>query len=96
MNNKEVSNKKIDEKLNEIMEYVDEQIDEYLPKIVRLLAKLIYNLRFDLNELKLELIKAFKNEEGKPELEELKMGPKDLKNINTNLEDCLRDPSRYS
>ena len=62
MNDREVSNKEIDDKLTEIIEYIDEQIDEHLPKIVRLLTKIIYNLRFDLNDLKLELLKVLKDE----------------------------------
>ena len=62
MSDREVSNKEIDDKLNEIIEYVDEQIDENLPKIIRLFAKLLYNSRFDLNELKLELLKVLKED----------------------------------
>lgn len=99
MSDREVSNKEIDDKLNEIIEYVDEQIDENLPKIIRLFAKLIFNIRYDLDEFKIEIVdflKKLKIEEGKTEPEELKMGPEDLKTIDSNLEDCLRDPSRYT
>ena len=67
MNDREVSNKEIDDKLEEIIEYVDEQIDENLPKIVRLFAKLLFNIRYDINELKLELLKVFK-EDGECEI----------------------------
>ena len=52
-------------------EATEEQIQEALNKLilshkdrgVRLLAKLLFNLRFDLNELKLELIKVLKNDD---------------------------------
>ena len=96
MSDKEVTEEAINDKLNEIMEAVDEKIDETLPQIIRLLAKLLFNVRFDLNEMKLELIKVLKNEEGKPEPEELKYSKNDLKKVGDNLEECLRDPCRYS
>ena len=64
MSDKEVTDKEIDDKLNEIME-------GHQDNFIRLLAKLIFNLRFDLNEMKLELLKVFKPEgEDKP-LEEV-------------------------
>ena len=58
MSEKEATDKQIIDALNKIMESVDEKIDETLPQAIRLFAKLIFNLRFDLNELKLELIKC--------------------------------------
>ena len=56
MNDKEVTEEAINDKLNEIME------DIAMTKIEQLFAKLIFNLRFDLNEMKLELLKVFKDE----------------------------------
>jgi len=60
---REVSEKEINNKLEEIMDNI------LAPKEVRLLAKLIFNLRFDLNELKQELIKTFSGEDGQFEIE---------------------------
>ena len=55
MSDKEVTDKAIDDRL-EIM------MDESPNNEIRLLAKLIFNVRFDLNEMKLELLKVFKDE----------------------------------
>ena len=63
MSEKEVTEKQIDQKLEEVMELIDEKIDEDLPQIIRLLAKLVYNLRFDLNDLKVELLKVLKEDD---------------------------------
>ena len=56
MSDKEVTEEAINDKLNEIME------DDFQNKTIKLFAKLIFNLRFDLNEMKLELLKVFKDE----------------------------------
>ena len=56
MSEKEVSEKQINDKLTEI-------ILEEPNKTIRLLAKLIFNLRFDLDELKVELYKALTGDE---------------------------------
>ena len=56
MSDKEVTEEAINDKLNEIME------DVAMTKVEKLFAKLIFNLRFDLNEMKLELLKVFKDE----------------------------------
>ena len=56
MSEKEVSEKQIQDKLTEI-------ILEDPNKTIRLLAKLIFNLRFDLEELKIELYKALTGDE---------------------------------
>ena len=56
MSEREVSEKEIDKKLEEIMDNI------LAPKEVRLLAKLIYNIRYDIRELKLELLKVFRED----------------------------------
>ena len=56
MSEKEATEEKIQEKL-------DELILSHPDKTIRLFAKLIFNLRFDLNELKLELIKVIKGDD---------------------------------
>ena len=100
MSDKEVTEEAINDKLNEIMEAVDEKIDETLPQIIRLLAKLLFNVRFDLNEFKLEIVEFMKKlkieSEGNIEPEELKYSKNDLKKVGDNLEEHLRDPCRYS
>ena len=58
---KEVSEERIDKKLEEIIE--TEGIFDNPSHIIKLLAKLIFNLRFDLNELKIELIKILKEDD---------------------------------
>ena len=75
MNEKEVTEKQIQDKLEEIIQLVDEKVDETLPNIIRLFGKLIFNLRFDLDELKLELLKVLRDEDNgevnhKPEEED--------------------------
>ena len=60
MSEKEVTEKEIDDKLNEIMTFDGDFVDA--SKTIKLFAKLIYNLRFDLDELKLHLIKALKED----------------------------------
>ena len=94
MSEKEVSEEAINDKLNEIME------DDLQNKTIKLLAKLIFNLRFDLNEFKLEIVEFMKKlkieSEGNIEPEELKYSKNDLKKVGDNLEEHLRDPCRYS
>ena len=94
MSDKEVTEEAINDKLNEIME------DDLQNKTIRLLAKLIFNLRFDLNEFKLEIVEFMKKlkieSEGNIEPEELKYSKNDLKKVGDNLEERLRDPCRYS
>ena len=51
-----MSDKEIDDKLEEIME-------GHQDHFMRLIAKLIYNLRYDLDELKLELLKVLKEDD---------------------------------
>ena len=51
MSEKEVTEDAINKKLDEIME-------QHEDKTIRFLAKILFNCRFDLNELKLELIKC--------------------------------------
>lgn len=58
---KEVSEKQIDDKLNEIMTFDGDFVDA--SHTIKFLAKILYNLRFDLNELKLNLIKALKEDD---------------------------------
>ena len=54
---KEVSDEQIQEKLNLI-------ITNHPDKTIRLLTKLIFNLRFDLDELKIELLKILREDDG--------------------------------
>ena len=84
MSEKEATEKQITDKLNEIILSDKDGVH-------RLLAKLVFNLRFDLNELKLELIKTLKTEEGKPEPEVLKYNKTDMKKVGDNLEDILEN-----
>ena len=56
MSDREVSNKEIDDKLEEIME------SNAMTKTEQLFAKLLFNIRYDINELKLELLKVFKED----------------------------------
>ena len=65
MSEREVSEKEIEKKLEEIIENI------LAPKEVRLLAKLIFNIRYDIDELKAELLKVFKEDE---EPESIKKG----------------------
>ena len=57
LSEKEVTEKQIQDKLNEIL------TDEFQNKTIKLFAKLIFNLRFDLEELKIELYKALTGED---------------------------------
>ena len=70
--------------------------DDLQNKTIKLLAKLIFNLRFDLNEFKLEIVEFMKKlkieSEGNIEPEELKYSDKDLKKANNDLE---RKPNFY-
>ena len=60
MIDKEVSEKEIDDILKEIMD----TNEKFSIKItLRLLAKLIYNLRFDVQEFKTELLKVLKEDD---------------------------------
>ena len=59
MSDKEATKEGIKSALNDIIDNA-EKCD--VPHTLALLAKLIFNLRFDLNELKLELLKFLKNE----------------------------------
>ena len=56
MSDKEVSEEVIQKKLEEMME------DVALTKTEQLFAKLLFNVRYDINELKIELLKVFKDE----------------------------------
>ena len=74
----------------------DEQITEALNNIIakhedtaiKLLAKLVFNLMFDLDELKLHLLKAFKNEG--IEIEDIDLVYPD-KEINTEIKRFYND-----
>jgi len=57
MSEKEASEKEIDKALEKIMDNI------LAPQEVRLIAKLVFNLRFDLDELKIELLKVLRDEE---------------------------------
>jgi len=85
MSEKEVSEEKIDKALESIMETPEEHLDAL--HIVKLLAKLIYNLRYDLNELKLKLVEAFKNS-GSVDTDDIYLAyPNDIKKEIKRLED---------
>ena len=56
MSEKEATEEAINKKLEEIME------DVAMTKVEQLFTKLLFNVRFDLNEMKLELLKFFKDE----------------------------------
>ena len=58
---KDLSEKEIDNALEKIIHTPG--IFENPSHMIKLLAKLVYNLRFDLNELKLELIKVLKEDD---------------------------------
>ena len=60
MSKEEVSEKLIDEALEAIMETPDKDINAQ--HLIKLLAKLIFNLRYDVNDLKLELLKVFRED----------------------------------
>ena len=55
MSEKNATEEQITEALNKI-------INAHEDKAIQLLAKLIFNLRFDLDELKIELLKMFKTD----------------------------------
>jgi len=61
--NIDATEEQIQAKLNDIMGLIDEKIDEELPKIIRLFSKIIYNVRFDLDELKIKLYETLLGEE---------------------------------
>ena len=61
MSEDEVSEKQIDDHLDELIKFDGDMVD--LRATIRFYAKIIYNLRFDLNELKLELLKVLKEDE---------------------------------
>ena len=63
MSEKEATEEQINEKMEEIIEL-------HSDKAIRLLAKLISNCRYDLNEMKLELLKVFKPEDNELPKEE--------------------------
>ena len=52
MREKEATEKQIDDTLTKIME------SDYQNKTLKFLAKILFNVRYDLNELKLELVKC--------------------------------------
>ena len=62
MSEREVSEKEIDEKLNEISKIGDNEFLDY-NKTLRFFAKLLFNIRYDIDELKAELLKVFKEDE---------------------------------
>ena len=99
MSEKEATEKQIDDTLTKIMDAPDDIEFEKITHSIKFLARILFNVRFDLDAFKIEIIEflnKLKIEEGKPEPEEIKMGPEDIKTIDDNLEDCLRDPCRYS
>ena len=67
-------------------EATEEQINDTLTKImtsdpnhsVKFLAKILFNVRFDLDELKIKLYETILPEEGSPEFEELKFPDKKI------------------
>ena len=61
MSEKEATEKQITETLEKIM--TTEGVLKNPTHTIKFLAKILFNLRFDLNELKLELIKVLKEEE---------------------------------
>lgn len=61
MSDKEVTEKQIDDTLQEILD--ESGVFDNPSHVIKLLAKLIFNLRFDLNELKLELINVLKEDD---------------------------------
>ena len=64
----EVSEDIIQKKLEEMMENVA------LTKTEQLFAKILFNVRYDINELKLELLKVFKPDENDKDLEDIVNG----------------------
>ena len=68
-NEREVSEKEIDDHLDNIMN--SDHIGDP-SHVIKFLARILYNVRYDLNDLKLQLIKTFKEEEEieRPEREE--------------------------
>ena len=68
LSEKDVTEKEIDETLNKIMVSNPDHT-------IRFLARILFNLRFDLDDLKIELLKVLKDDEGeeinhKPEEED--------------------------
>lgn len=63
INENDISEEEIQEYLNTIIECYDltEQFD--IGKVLKFFAKLLYNLRYDLADLKTQLIKYLKGEE---------------------------------
>lgn len=70
-----VKENEIDDALTKLIEFEGEF--EYPSHNIKFLCKIIFNLRYDLNELKLELIKALGKgiEVENPEYDELKYPP---------------------
>ena len=67
MSDKEVSEKAISEHLEYLMEKFDGDLHD-IRKTIRFFAKIIFNLRFDLDELKIELLKTLTGEDGECEV----------------------------
>jgi len=59
----EASEKEIDEGLKTIMEAPDNKKFENITSTIKFLTGIIFNLRYDLNELKLKLIEVYKGDE---------------------------------
>ena len=64
---REVSEKEINDALTKIMD--SKGVFDNPSHTIKFLAKIVFNLRFDLNELKQELIKMFSGEQGNFEIE---------------------------
>ena len=87
MSEKEATEEQINDTLTKIMTSIDSS------HAVKFLAKILFNVRFDLDELKIEVLKAIKAViiESEPEPEELKYSDKDLKKIATTPERLSND-----
>ena len=64
MSEKEATDQQITDTLNKIM-------DTHPDRSIQLLAKILFNCRYDINELKLELLKVFKPEGEDKDLEDI-------------------------
>lgn len=60
MSEREVSEQEIDDELEHLMEYDGDF--KNISHILRLFAKLIFNIRYDIEELKKELLKVFRED----------------------------------
>ena len=69
MSEKEATEQQIEDTLNKIMD--TDGIFENPSHTIKFLTKIIFNLRYDLNEMKLELLKVFKPEGEEKTMEEV-------------------------